>query len=158
MWQRKQTVFLLLAVLCGALTFAFPVASYTRGAQVFEFRTTGLALADGTPVTDAALRVPCAAVIGLCMAVFVAALFFYAKRQRQMRLVRSGYLITLALFAFQFMQSNSVAAYLAQDHGVVLTRYGVSAFLPIAMVVFAFLAERFIRKDEELIKSMDRLR
>ncbi|MFT3885958.1 MAG: DUF4293 domain-containing protein [Flavobacteriales bacterium] len=157
MLQRKQTVFLLLAVLCGALTFAFPVASYTRGEQVFEFRTTGLTLADGTAVPDASPKVPFAIVIGLCMVVLAVAIFFFKKRPRQMRLVRSAYLVVLAVVAFVFITDHSIATYLGQG-GTVATHYGASAFLPIAMLVFAFLAERSIRKDEELIKSMDRLR
>ncbi|HEX2617342.1 MAG TPA: DUF4293 domain-containing protein [Flavobacteriales bacterium] len=157
MLQRKQTVFLLLAVLCGALTFAFPVASYVRGEQVFLFRTTGLTLADGSAVPDGVPRVPFAVVIGLCMAVFTAAIFFFKKRQRQMRLVRSAYLVTLTVVAFLFIVNNSIVAYLKQG-GDVTTRFGASAFLPTGMLVFAFLAERYIRKDEALIKSMDRLR
>lgn len=157
MLQRKQTVFLLLAVLCGALTFAFPVASYVRGEQVFEFRTTGLTLADGTAVPDASPKVPFAIVIGLCMAVLMAAVFFFRKRLRQMRLVRSAYLVILAVIAFLFITDHSIVSYLGQG-GTVTTNYGASAFLPIAMLVCAFLAERYIRKDEALIKSMDRLR
>lgn len=58
MIQRRQTVFLLLAALCGALTFLFPVDSFLRGDQGFVFRTTGFFMADGTPVVDAAVKVP----------------------------------------------------------------------------------------------------
>jgi amino acid permease len=35
---------------------------------------------------------------------------------------------------------------------------GVGAYLPFAFLVFAFLANHFINKDEKLVQSMDRLR
>jgi hypothetical protein len=50
-----------------------------------------------------------------------------------------------------------VKAYLEQG-GRVEEHFGVSAILPLVMVVLAFLAERGIRKDEALVRSADRLR
>jgi hypothetical protein len=51
----------------------------------------------------------------------------------------------------------SVRAYLAQNSSVAYA-FGPAFFIPIGILVLCFLAERGIRKDEELIKSVDRLR
>ena len=157
MIQRRQTVFLLLAALCGALTFLFPVATFTRGDRSWSFFTTGLFMADGTPVVDAPMRVPFFIVIGFLAAALVVAVFLYKNRQRQVTVVRTVNLLLTAVAVYLFITSNSVRAYLDQG-GLVEEHFGISAVLPLAMVVLVFLAERGIRKDEALVKSMDRLR
>jgi hypothetical protein len=47
-----------------------------------------------------------------------------------------------------------------QEKGVSFTQnyWMIGAILPILMVILLFLAYRGIRKDEKLIKSLDRLR
>ncbi len=157
MIQRKQTVFLLLAALCGALTFLFPVDSFMRGDQAFEFRTTGFFMADGTQVVDADVKIPFAPVIALVSVLLVVVVFLYKNRQRQLLLTRTANLMTMAVVVFLFITDNSVRSYLAQGERVENT-FGISAGLPLLMIVFILLAERGIRKDEALVKSMDRLR
>lgn len=157
MLQRKQTVFLLLAVICGVLTFFFPVDTFQRGDQMFIFRTTGLFMADGTEVVDASPKVPFAAVIGVLSLALLVSIFLFKMRPRQVLFVRSSYLLLLAVVAFLFITDSSISAYLGQG-GPVTNSYGASAMLPLLMMVFAFLAERGIRQDEALVKSMDRLR
>lgn len=157
MLQRKQSLFLLLAAICGALTFVFPVDSFTRGDQGFVFRTTGFFMVDGTRVADAAAKVPFAILLGFLSAMLVAIIFMYTNRKRQLRLTRIVTLLTTAVVVFLFITDNSIRAYLEQG-GKVSNCFGLSAGLPLLMIVFTFLAERGIRKDEELVKSMDRLR
>jgi drug/metabolite transporter (DMT)-like permease len=89
--------------------------------------------------------------------VFLAAIALYKSRPRQVRVVRSAWLVVLALGVLQFIAGNSLHAYLEKS-GTVESSYGVSFFLPFLAIVFAFLAERAIKKDEDLVKSMDRLR
>ncbi len=157
MLQRKQTLFLALAVLAGLLTFLFPVDTFTRGEQTFVFRTTGFFTGDGIPVTDAAAKVPFAVLVGVLCAFLVVVAFMYGNRPRQLRLAGAANLLLVAVQVFLFITDNSMRAYLEQG-GRVHNSYGLSAFLPLVMVVFVLLAMRGIRKDEELVKSMDRLR
>ncbi len=157
MWQRKQSLFLLLAAICGALTFLFPVDSFTRGDQTFLFRTTGFFTGDGTPVADAGLKVPFAVLVGFLTALLLAIVFMFRNRKRQLRLTRIVNLLLMAVVVFLFITDNSMRAYLEQG-GHVANHFGPSAFLPLLMIVFTLLAERGIRKDDELVKSMDRLR
>jgi uncharacterized membrane protein len=157
MIQRKQTLFLLLAAIGGGLTFLFPVETFTQGDRNFIFQTSGLYLADGTPVVDVGLKVPFHWLIGFLAAVFLAAIFFFKQRRRQLAIVRSANLLLIGATVFLFITSNSVRAWLEQG-GRVGATYGASAVLPLAMIVFAFLAERGIRRDEKLVRSMDRLR
>ena len=63
----------------------------------------------------------------------------------------------LGVIAFLFITDNSMRAYLERS-GEVVSSYGPRFFLPMVILVLAFLAERGIRKDEELVRSVDRLR
>lgn len=157
MLQRKQTLFLLLAAICGALTFFFPVETFVRGDQTYIFHTTGLFMADGTPVVDAALKVPFFIVIGFLTAMLVVAIFLYKNRPRQVAVVRTVNLLLMAVVVFLFITGNSIRAYLEQG-GHVEEHFEASAILPLVMVVLVFLAERGIRKDEALVRSTERLR
>ena len=74
-----------------------------------------------------------------------------------MRFVRGTYLLMLGVIAFLFITDNSMRAYLERS-GEVVSSYGPSFFFPMVVLVLAFLAERGIRKDEELVRSVDRLR
>lgn len=157
MLQRKQSIFLLLAAVCGMLTFLFPVDSFIRGGQAFVFRTTGFFMADGTEVVDAAAKVPFGVLLGFLSVMLLAVIFLYKNRARQLRLTRIVNLLTMAVIVFLFITDNSIRAYLEQG-GHVRNTFGISAGLPLLMVVFTLLAERGIRQDEALVKSMDRLR
>lgn len=157
MLQRKQSLLLLLAAICGALTFLFPVDTFMRGDQTFIFRTTGLFNSEGTPITDATAKVPFAILLGVLSALLVGIIFMYNNRMRQLRITRMVNLLVMAILVFLFITDNSIRAYLEQG-GVVENSFGLGAILPLLMVVFTLLAERGIRKDEALVKGMDRLR
>ncbi|MBL7952765.1 MAG: DUF4293 domain-containing protein [Flavobacteriales bacterium] len=157
MWQRKQTVFLVVAALLAFATWAFPVASYEQAQSSYVFRTTGLYDSAGSAMNEVGLKVPFHIVLTLIGAALLAFVFFYSDRPRQIRFVRGTYLLTLATIAFLFITDNSIQTYL-EPSGAVVSHYGTSFFLPLGTLLFSFLAERAIKADEELVRSADRLR
>ena len=93
-------------------------------------------------------------------------IFLFKNRRLQMRLATLGFMTTLAyIFLLCFWAVDKYADVLL-SHG--LTRFlseakpevswGVGAFIPMAALVFFFLAQRAIRKDEALVRAADRLR
>lgn len=157
MLQRKQTLFLAIAAICGVLTFLFPVDTFLRGDQTFVFRTYGIHTGEGVAVADATTRVPFAPVIGVISVLLVVIIFLYRNRPRQLRLTRMAAALVVAVQVFLFITDNSVRVYLEQGERVEHS-YGLAFFLPLVMVALLFLAANGIKKDEDLIKSMDRLR
>ncbi len=157
MLQRKQSIYLLLATLLSLATWLFPIAKYEMGSGVHEFRTTGLFDPDGTEDPAREPVIPFAMLYMVTAGIFAVSILLYGNRPRQARVVRLTYLLTLAMLAFQYIVSNSVLAYLAQQ-GTVDRSYGVTFFVPLVVLVLSFLAERAIRSDEALVRSMDRLR
>lgn len=157
MLQRIQSVFLLLAAVCALLTWFFPVETlHLAGGPIF-FRPNGIFQADGTEVEYAELPIPFHVLHTIIGVVMLVCVFLYGNRPRQMRIVRAAWLMALAAGVLQFVSSNSLHAFMA-DEGDFTSSYGVSFFLPLGVILFALLAERAIRKDENLVRSADRLR
>lgn len=157
MLQRKQSLFLLIGALLAFATWLFPIASFEGADGIHRLWTTGLFDPEGVENTLASPVLPFSVLHTILGAALVLSIFFYGNRKRQMRVVRGTYLLILAVVAFQYITRNSVLAYLAQD-GAVQNWYGLSFYLPLVVLVLAFLAERAIKADDELVRSADRLR
>ena len=157
MLQRKQSLFLALAALLAFSTWLFPIATYQRAETTFELRTTGLFTSEGVEVVDVGLKMPFSIVLSLLGVALLVTVFLYKGRPRQMRFVRGTYLLMLGVIAYMFITDRSVTGYLEQG-GAVITSYGLSFVLPIVALILAFLAERAIKTDEDLVRSADRLR
>ncbi|MCB0765434.1 MAG: DUF4293 domain-containing protein [Flavobacteriales bacterium] len=157
MLQRKQSLFLLLAGLLAFSTWLFPVAEYESASGLHTLRTYGLFTADGAEVNEVALRIPFGVLLSVIGAGALACILLYGNRPRQMRFIRGTYLLMLAVIAFLFITDNSVQSYLAQGGGAE-GHYGLSFYIPLVVIVLLFLAERAVKADEALVRSMDRLR
>lgn len=79
------------------------------------------------------------------------AIFKFKKRQLQFVLVRIIILINLFLLGILIYLSLTLP-------GEASSEKGIGMFLPIVVILFAFLANKAIKKDEDLVKSVDRLR
>jgi hypothetical protein len=157
MIQRKQTLYLLLASLLALSTWLAPVATYQTPGDTYELMTYGLFTTDGVEMPDAGPRMPFSIVLTILGAALFAAIFMYSNRKRQMRFVRGTYLLILAIIAFMFITDNSVQSYLGPA-GRLEHQYGISFILPVISLILTFMADRAIKADEALVRSMDRLR
>ncbi|HRH39929.1 MAG TPA: DUF4293 family protein, partial [Flavobacteriales bacterium] len=141
MIQRIQSLFLLLAAMCAGATWLFPVQSFALQGRSITYMTYGIHDDKGMTIADAALPVPFHIIHTVVAVVLVICIFLYAKRLRQARVVRGLWLMALVVAVLQFISGNSLQAYMANT-GEWQRSYGVSFFLPLGVVLFAFLAER----------------
>jgi hypothetical protein len=88
----------------------------------------------------------------ICAISFIT-IFFFKKRVIQLWL--SGILIGLASFLILACGHSSYLIMTKYSAGIVP---GIKMALPFLMLIFSILAYRGIRKDENLVKSYDRLR
>jgi len=138
MIQRIQTLFLLFASGAAFGALAVPFASGTGG---------GL-FSDGVYMANDHLGlIICFRVAG---ALTLAAIFLYKNRKVQSRLAAFSALATLAAVGF--------GGWLFWKTGALATAWNPWVALPAAIVILALLARFYIRKDETLVRSMDRLR
>lgn len=157
MIQRIQTLFLALAAATVLLMFTLPLAEYRVGGQGFVLGLHGLLFADGSEVEDVSLQMPLVALAMALAAMWVIVVFLYRNRSRQVRLIRYTYLVGAALVVAEWMTHRSVVSFL-KGAGTTEAMLQPGFFLPLAGLALAFLSERAIRKDEELVRSADRLR
>ncbi|SRR5690606_22540018 len=137
MIQRIQTLYLVLAaVISGVLPFVFPLWKDESGEiQVFFMEN----------MTYVAL-------FGLSFTLAIGSILAYKKRQNQFVINRLNIILNLILLGlFVYRSLNLSGEETASEKGI-------GIFLPIVAIVCLVLANRAIKKDEELVKSVDRLR
>ena len=152
MIQRIQTIYLVLATLILGLTFAFPFATYTIEQGDIVFNAYGVS----ENVGEINTFFPYYITIALSMGLALFSLLQYKKRKVQITVGRFVYLLLAVTIAFVFVDFYSLSGKLEVESGMVSS--GVGMFLPVAALPILFMANRNIRKDEDLIKSLDRLR
>lgn len=160
MIQRKQTLFLLAAALLCGLSFLQPVASYRAPdpSPSYALYSTGLVdLVNATEVVDVDLKYPLHLIYILLGAVCLVDVFLFKNRKRQLLVLRSAYILGVLLIVFQLVTHQSVSAYLGEGREL-SAQVGPVMFFPLGILLFMFLAQRGIQKDEELVRSTERLR
>jgi hypothetical protein len=138
MIQRIQTLWLLLAGISTQLTLKFPFLAGQKDGVAFSLNTTG----------EFYLLI---LTVAITLPAFIA-IFLYKNRKLQMKITAIGFFLSLllnGLFLYAYMNN----CYEMNDAVITL-----SAVIYFAIPVFLLLALLNIRKDEKLIKSMDRLR
>lgn len=153
MIQRIQTVYLLLAAVLVAVVNFFPLA-HCQGAEVCYTMTSLGVDSTGEPFTGAAYWscfLPACSLFAFIL--IVMALFSYKKRIVQMR--RCVYAILVLLVYYVFF---GIQIWTLNDVTGIFPDFALIAELPLIAIVLLFLAGRAIKRDEDLVRSMDRLR
>ncbi|MGB1169756.1 MAG: DUF4293 family protein [Flavobacteriaceae bacterium] len=81
----------------------------------------------------------------------IVSIFKYKKRQLQFVLGRIIILINLFLLGILIYLSLNIP-------GEASSEKGIGMFIPVVVILFAVLANKAIKRDEDLVKSVDRLR
>ena len=134
MIQRVQTLYLTLVVLLSAVLI-YGVQASTLGLG-FQGSTRVLVFGEGV----------------LSVLLAVGSIFWYRNRQNQFVINRLNLISQLFLLGFFVYRSLNVSGEVATSEK------GIGMLIPIFSIVFLVLANRAIKKDEDLVKSADRLR
>lgn len=152
MWQRKQTVFLLLAVAAIILCLLMPVATIAPA----ELGGTGCTVYNLGIVAEGAYHFGLSSVLAVLLALggvlAVVAIFTYKNRRLQMRLCSLSMLI-LALW-YVWLALSIISA--GNTQGSLGLAFG--SCLPLVAFILDWLARRGVKADEDLVRSMDRIR
>ncbi|MDP4221705.1 MAG: DUF4293 domain-containing protein [Bacteroidota bacterium] len=155
MIQRIQSVYLFLTALVAALFLRGSILTFNNnsGAGIM-LNTSGIYQLKGTDTLHLDSNpAPVGVIIALIIAISVAAIFLYRKRKLQMKLTIALIILVLVFIgALVYCAVSVVNNY----HAGISLNYKM--FLPIVMIILAVLAYRGIKKDEELVRSYDRLR
>ncbi|MFI5172205.1 MAG: DUF4293 family protein [Chitinophagales bacterium] len=131
MWQRIQTIFLLIAA-AAAIAFIFlPLAEFEG--NLFYAKND---------------------IISSAIAVAIALLNFfiisqYKDRKLQLRFCAIVLVLSIALMGASILAATKYSEYV---------RFEFAAGIPVLIIIAVFMARRNIKKDDDLVKSMDRFR
>jgi hypothetical protein len=150
MIQRIQTVFLLLSAIALGLFLWLPLLGVESSA--FKDSVRGWQIGHSVPVFDVPYIIFFNAIFtGTAIGFTLLTIFLFKKRSLQMLLC--WFSILLIAFAEGFVYYKYEMKVFVGD--VILTPWNILALIA---VLFQLLAFWYIRKDEALIKSVDRLR
>lgn len=157
MIQRIQTVWLFLASLTILLLFLFPYLQYFDNfGTAMAIKITGIyqGITDGIIQTESFILQTIATVLVALLPLVI--IFFYADRKKQLQL---SYLnLFLIILMGIWLYFTAAEATTTVNKTLRLENIGIGALLIPIAGVFILLAIKGIRKDEKLIKSVDRLR
>ena len=136
MIQRIQSIYLLIvAGISGGLQFVFHLWENVKGIAVFAKDNM---LYFGMFLASAALA--------------IITIFMFKNRKFQFVLGRLNIILNFFLLGLFVYQSLNVSG------ETNVSEKGIGILLPIISIVFLVLANKAIKKDEDLVKSVDRLR
>ncbi|WP_299124673.1 DUF4293 domain-containing protein [uncultured Tenacibaculum sp.] len=145
MIQRIQSIYLLVAaIISGGLTSVFSLwtnAKNNTPIYIMDLFSGASILENVTPVlffTSAILA--------------IVTLFLFKNRQLQFVLGRLNILINLFLLGILIYLSQTLSG------EALVSEKGIGMFFPVIVILLLVLANKAIKKDEDLVKSVDRLR
>ncbi len=161
MIQRIQTVYLLLVAILSFVCLISQIGYFTAADEIvatfsnFTFTTQGLA-ASYTSVGPIALGV--LLIMVLLLSIMSIMLFMYRMRQLRLVIFSSillfGYVATYVAFAYFYKENLQLCI-----SDLPLTYHlRFTALMPVFSFILNCLAIHGIRKDEALVRSLDRLR
>ena len=137
MLQRIQTIYLIAAfVTSGVLPFVFPLWKLDNGKDFFFMQYTAYTI-----------------LTGLSTSLILLSVISFKKRQHQFVINRLAIILNLILLGLFVYHSLNLSG-----ETPAVSEKGIGMFLPIVSIVLLVLANKAIKKDEDLVKSVDRLR
>ncbi|HWC53577.1 MAG TPA: DUF4293 domain-containing protein [Chitinophagaceae bacterium] len=137
MIQRQQSLWLLLSTICAVLSYILPFYSGTRQGN------TGIEKA----IIDAGSTYALMILTGISILLSFITIFLYKDRKLQLRLCLAGVLLSVLIIVLYFVEIKNLSGSIS-----------LSAVFVFAVLISYIMAAIGIRKDEKLVKALDRLR
>ncbi|MCV9926075.1 DUF4293 domain-containing protein [Flavobacterium sp. LS1R49] len=137
MIQRIQTIYLILTfAVTGILMFFIPLWTTADNKPYYFMQNQFYVI-----------------LLGLSTMLSIVSIISYKKRQNQFVMGRLNIILNLILLGLFVYHSLNLSG-----ETPAVSEKGIGMFLPIVAIVLLVLANKAIKKDEDLVKSVDRLR
>lgn len=154
MIQRIQTLYLFIAAVLVLIVNFFPVAHVHIGQGFYTLSSLGVEASGVDPFSGSNVWMWIGSAFNvLGFVLVVLAIFGYKNRIGQMRRCVFAILAIVAYYVFlgvEIWSLNSVTG--------VFPELGLWGECPLIAIILIFLAGRAIKRDEDLVRSMDRIR
>lgn len=156
MWQRIQTVFLIIVIVAMLASVLFPIWVYKPGTENshelyalhYTMKENGVAKTLYFPYAFTAVF----AIAATTMAIISIGKYKNRLLQRKLGALNSIFMALTVAAAVYF------ANQLIHTHEISGQQYSLGLYLPMVAVIANFLSNRFIMRDEKLVRDSDRLR
>lgn len=154
MIQRVQSIFLLLIAACMVITIFLPNWQEVSGQDAVT--TTALKMVHSKAGAEVSSRgiwyIAALAAVAAGLALF--SLFSFKNRVLQMGLGAINALIMAGVLGLMVYFTREAETIIPNHEG----SFQTGTYLPMAAMICNIIANRFIRKDEKLVRSADRMR
>jgi glucan phosphoethanolaminetransferase (alkaline phosphatase superfamily) len=158
MIQRVQTIFLFLIAVAMGVTIGTELWNQTGGTQGDTWNLTAFTMTNldsNGGVIQSSSKWYLGALAAFAGLLALISIFQYRIRSRQMLLNMINSLVMVSLVAATFLTTNGINSSIqAKDGGT----YEIGFWSILVAMVMNMLANRFIKKDEALVRSVDRIR
>lgn len=155
MIQRVQTLFLIGATACGVACFFLPFWNYTTVDFTCQVSLYAFNFISGTPQFIEFGTLPILVLASVSTLLSVVGIFYYKSRPTQVKIVNYNMLLTVIFIATIFLW---IPYMLDEAFPAAKAEWQPGLIAPLLSLIFLVLANIFIKKDEKLVKSADRLR
>jgi high-affinity Fe2+/Pb2+ permease len=138
MIQRQQSLWLLLSTISAFLSYKLPFFSGTK---------EGIKNMTEKAILDGGSNFFLLVLTGISLVLALITIFLYKDRKLQLRLCIAGIVLTILILVIYFNEIRKLSGSIS-----------LSAICVFAMLAGYVMAARGIRKDEKLVKSLDKLR
>ena len=145
MIQRIQSIFLFLSGLSAVSLFGIPFASS-------DMKTSQFLSDQVYTVQDNVILI---VLVSLATLFSFVSIFLFKNRPLQLKLGYFSIIMSVLLIVASIILFYNEASTMAAEANI---EEGFGIAMPILAIIFSGLAVRFIRKDDNLVQSMDRLR
>lgn len=155
MIQRIQSLYLALAIILLMLLIKFPYSSFVSPeGKLYELGFYGLiSQPEGFQVLTPTINISYPILITIIILLCVVAIFFYKKRNIQVKICHTILVSIIILAIAEYTVFNEV-----RSQNWKYGSFTIYSYIPYIAGLLVYLARNSIRKDEELVKSIDRIR
>lgn len=155
MIQRIQSVYLLIVFVLNIFTFFFPLANFfDHSGNLYQLVFKGITLYSKTGWILFQTNYVISTFLTIILILSLICIFLYSNRSLQMK-------ICLYLMIGLFM----ISAYVFIEYEIAIYKYrfihsylSLASLIPLISIIIIYLAFKAIKKDDNLVKSADRLR
>jgi hypothetical protein len=152
MLQRIQTIYFFIAFVISMLFMFVPLASIGDELIVLSDSVLlkGEVLATNHLPVWLYIGIPC-----ICSFFIVMCFVTYKNRPVQMKLSAASLLLSAVWAVLSFIQLDKIRLHEMPEGQI---SYSFGSYIPVIVIAFLILGLRGVKKDEDLVRSVDRLR
>lgn len=155
MIQRIQSIYLFVSSILVLLWYFIPLAEILTNESVFKFIIYGIKNPEDNSWLYHTVIISIIAAIALIST--IATIFLYKNRKQQIKAAQFLLLLFTALIASVFLLIDTAKSTIPAGSEIIVN-YKISITFPLIALVLIYMAIKAIKKDEELVRSADRLR